>query len=125
MVRPEIRDNPIARLDPALGAAFEEAALDALRHEVTEPVIVTFGIWRGDDDGPRYVCRVEAEPTPAFQVAPAWRWWSPLVTTPDELATCLREALTARRSAGPRPAPESPQADRLFWGWGAAGQVGA
>jgi hypothetical protein len=112
--------NPIRRTDAALGRAFEAAVLAELEGERDEPLVVRFNSWSGEDDGPRHVCKVECAPCAGLDAAPGWRWWSPLVRDPDELAGHLRRALLARPRPG-MPAARAPE----FWGWGVAGQAGA
>ena len=116
----EIAADAIGRLDAALARQFETAVLQALGEEPPEPVIVRFGVWDGEDDGPRFVCKIEAVPTAAPGAAPAWRWWSPLVRTPAELGGWIREAVRARERSVPQPEPLAE-----FWGWASVGQAGA
>jgi hypothetical protein len=113
--------NPIRRVDAALGRAFEAAVLIELESYREEPLVVRFSSWSGEDDGPRHLCKVECVPRGGMDARPAWRWWSPLVSHPDELAGHLRRALRARA----RPAALAAAATRDFWGWGAVGQAGA
>jgi hypothetical protein len=117
----EIAPHRLRREDPTLAGAFEATVLEALRFEPAEPLIIRFGVWNGDDAGPRYVCKVESLPASRFDAPSAWRWWSPLVATPSELGSLLEQALRARRPAAGGEA--SVRQD--FWGWGAAGQAGA
>jgi hypothetical protein len=96
--------------------------LEALRDEPEEPLVIRFGLWNGEDDGPRYVCKIESVPPAVFDAPPAWRWWSPLVRTAAELASPLRDAIGSRQRHTPaRRATD----ERQFWGWGAVGQAGA
>lgn len=117
----EILPHALRRTDPALAGAFEATVLEALRFEPAEPLVIRFGVWDGDDAGTRYVCKVESVPVVRFDPPPAWRWWSPLVATPAELAAALAEALRSRRP----PATVTASLRRQYWGWGAAGQAGA
>jgi len=100
--------NPIEQRSPGLGRAFE----DAVRHELRGargPLRVRFSVWEGD--GVRYVCKVEGVCRPSLEApTPAWRWWSGLVATPDELADQLHEALAVRAAARRAEARER-------WGW--------
>jgi hypothetical protein len=118
----EIAPNPIARRDPRLARAFEDAAIHALG-EAVEAVVIRFSVWDGEDDGPRYVCKIEEAPGRAVGSSPAWRWWSPMVSTPAELSAHIREAASARarRAASGSTASVSLE----YWGWGAAGHAGA
>lgn len=104
--------NPIEERTPGLGRAFEEAVRQELGSTAVAlgPLRVRFNVW--DDEGVRYVCKVEGAGTPSLRSAtPAWRWWSSLVETPDELAEQLHEALASRR------APARTQAATERWGW--------
>lgn len=118
----EIAPNPIQCVDPPLARALERTVLEALRGEPEEPLVIRFGLWNGDDDDPRYVCKVERVPSAAADAPPAWRWWSPLVRTPAELASHLQEAIRSRDRQPPTPRATK---ERQFWGWGAVGQAGA
>jgi hypothetical protein len=117
-----IAPHPLRALDAALAGAFEAAVLETLRSEPPEPVVIRFGVWDGDPAGRRHVCKVESLPVVGFDPPPAWRWWSPLVTTPAELSHHLEEALRSRR---PAPASVEETVRQDFWGWGAAGQARA
>ena len=113
-----VSPNPIQERDARLARHFEQVVAEALRGREdlvgSAPVRVRFHVWDGDDVA-RYVCKVECSDAPGAHLEePPWRWWSPLVQTPQELAQELREAL--RRRARPEEArPEEP-AER--WGWG-------
>jgi hypothetical protein len=117
-----ISPHPLRQLDAALAGAFEAAVLEALRFEPAEPLVIRFGLWDGDPAGRRYVCKVESLPVAGFDPPAAWRWWSPLVATPAELSTHLKEAVRSRR---PAPARVEENVRQDFWGWGAAGQARA
>jgi hypothetical protein len=112
--------DAIRRSDPALARAFERAVLGEMQDERLEPLVIRFGVWIGEEDGPRYLCKVERAPESSRDGGLAWRWWSPLVREPQELAQLLRAALRARRREAAAPAHA-----REFWGWGSAGQAGA
>jgi hypothetical protein len=118
----EIAANPIERRDPRLAREFEEAVCHALG-EAAEPLVIRFGVWDGEDDGPRYVCKIEEAAGPALGSAPAWRWWSPMVSTPAELLAHVREAAGTRA----RHCASVPAATPGFeyWGWGLVGQAEA
>ena len=113
----QIASNPIDRLDPALAREFETAVLEAVPSG--EPLVVRFGLWEGEDDGPRYFCKLEAVPRRRLQGRPTWRWWSPLVRTPAELARHLADPLRARTGAEPQT-----DARTEGWGWGRVRQMG-
>jgi hypothetical protein len=117
----EILPHGLRRTDPTLAGAFEATVLEALRFEPAEPLVIRFALWNGDEAGTRYVCKVESVPGVGFDPPPAWRWWSPLVATPAELAADLAEALRSRRP----PLTVATRHRQQFWGWGAAGQAGA
>jgi hypothetical protein len=114
-----IASNAIDRHDPALAREFETAVLEALPDG--EALVVRFGLWDGEDDGPRYYCKLEAVPRPRLHDRPAWRWWSPLVRTPAELAGHLADPLSGRKGNVLAPDAEG-QADA--WGWGRARHAG-
>lgn len=116
----EFAPNPLQRLDGDVARAFERVVLDLLRERPAEPLAVRFGAWDGEEDGPRYVCKVEGVPTIQADQPPAWRWWSPLVRSAAELSGHLQEALRSRDRA-----PAAGADERQFWGWGGARQAGA
>ena len=93
--RIEFRENPIRNVSGDLGAAFEEAVWDVLRHE-PEPFQVRFGVWRDGPEALQFVCKVETTQT-CGPARATWRWWSPLVRRPEDLAARLREAMEGRR----------------------------
>jgi hypothetical protein len=119
----EIAANPIQERDRGLARVFEDAVLRALAVEGDERLIVRFGVWDGEDDGPRFLCKLEARGGATLGAPPAWRWWSPLVRTPQELAGLVREAVR-RRVEPSDSAREHPQPAE-FWGWASATQSGA
>lgn len=118
----EVAPNPIQSVDPALARALERTVLEAMRNEPEEPLVVRFGLWNGEEDGPRYFCKIERVPSAAPDAPPAWRWWSPLVRTPTELAGPLQDAVGSRRR---QPLDRPATHERQCWGWGAVGQAGA
>ena len=89
----QFRENPIQRVSPQLGEAFEETVWNLLRHEDMNPIQVRFGVWREGPDGMKFVCKVEY----ASNRRVPWSWWSGLVRTPQDLANELTRALAARR----------------------------
>jgi len=110
--------NPLDESAPALARAFEQAVRDALRGagpELAPPLRVRFALW--EDDEVRYVCKVEGAGAPSLKsAAPAWRFWSGLVATPEELADQIRESLATREA--PRPvAPRPMRLPEERWGW--------
>ena len=117
--------NPIHQRDARLARQFEQVVAEALRSREDlagdAPVCVRFHVWEGDDV-PRYVCKVECSGAAALNMEdPPWRWWSPLVETPQELGQELRDAL---RTAGRRHArPDEPQAEAPVERWGWAGEM--
>jgi hypothetical protein len=114
-----IASNEIDRHDPALAREFETAVLDALPGG--EALVVRFGLWEGEEDGPRYYCKLEAVPRPRLHDRPAWRWWSPLVRTPAELARHLADPASTRK----RKADAAPEGRLDAWGWGRTRHAGA
>jgi hypothetical protein len=126
----QFKENPIQKVSPPLGEAFEETVWNILRHEDMNPIQVRFGVWREGPDGMKFVCKVEY----ASNRRVPWSWWSGLVRTPQDLANELARALSARRkrqvvapslsglrrvrravpAASPAPPPQTPAvADRL------------
>jgi len=89
----QFRENPIQKVSPQLGEAFEETVWNILRHEDMNPIQVRFGVWREGPDGMKFVCKVEY----ASNRRVPWSWWSGLVRTPQDLANELTRALSARR----------------------------
>lgn len=118
----EIAPNPIAGLDPSLAREFEESVVRALA-DPEGALVIRFGVWDGEDDGPRFICKIEEAPRHALGNSPAWRWWSPMVRTSEELYALVREAVQSRARRAARNAAETPALD--FWGWGTASQAGA
>ena len=83
------RPNPIASLGRRLAEAFEDVVWDALRRRRLHALQVRFNVWE-DGGERRFVCKVEALPNGSAEAGR--RWWSPLVRTPEELASALAEA---------------------------------
>jgi hypothetical protein len=111
----QFRENPIRQQDQRLGEEFEEAVLDALRHQAGQPLDVRFNVWR-EGDVLQFVCKVEGRAAAMFELRELpWRWWSPLVRTPAELGAHLRAALRARRSTTAEAATETHPT--FGWGW--------
>ena len=72
-----------------MGDALETAALEALQGLEDEDLVVSFGVWE-DGTGVQFICKAETPPGDPLGSDPPWRWWSPLVHTPEE----LRQELT-------------------------------
>lgn len=89
----QFKENPIQKVSPQLGEAFEETVWNILRHEDMNPIQVRFGVWREGPDGMKFVCKVEY----ASNRRVPWSWWSGLVRTPQDLANELTRALGVRR----------------------------
>jgi len=89
----QFKENPIHKVSPQLGEAYEETVWNILRHEDMSPIQVRFGVWREGPDGMKFVCKVEY----ASNRRVPWSWWSGLVRTPQDLANELTRALAARR----------------------------
>ena len=89
----QFKENPIQKVSPRLGEAFEETVWNILRHEDMNPIQVRFGVWREGADGMKFVCKVEY----ASNRRVPWSWWSGLVRTPQDLANELTRALATRR----------------------------
>ena len=89
----QFKENPIQKVSPQLGEAFEETVWNILRHEDMSPIQVRFGVWREGPDGMKFVCKVEY----ASNRRVPWSWWSGLVRTPQDLANELTRALAIRR----------------------------
>jgi hypothetical protein len=89
----QFKENPIQRISPPLGEAFEETVWNILRDEDMNPIQVRFGVWREGPDGMKFVCKVEY----ASNRRVPWSWWSGLVRNPQDLANELTRALATRR----------------------------
>jgi hypothetical protein len=89
----QFKENPIQKVSPPLGEAFEETVWGILRHEDMNPIQVRFGVWKEGPDGMKFVCKVEY----ASNRRVPWSWWSGLVRTPQDLANELTRALAIRR----------------------------
>jgi hypothetical protein len=100
----EIQFRPHTVADPSVAQSFEHAVWSVLKSRSLPPRCVRFSPWKLDDGSLQYVCKVEMDPRFCLGELP-WRWWSPLVDTPQQLAACLEDALAARAvQASPRPA---------------------
>ena len=96
--RIEILENPIHRHDAALGTAVESELRRILAGESVGQVTVRFRVCRDEDDGFRFICKVENPPRVDTEVMMPWRWWSPLLETADDFAAALEEGLRVRRA---------------------------
>jgi hypothetical protein len=90
-----------------------EGVVRELLADDPEALEVQFGTWLADDGRLQFVCRVEAPPAAPFGGAVQWRWWSPLVDSPEQLREALSAAVQVRRRAtDERPALAAPAASR-------------
>jgi hypothetical protein len=95
----EILENPILGQNPSLGAEVEEQVQEALREEDLGAVQVRFRVCQDEADGLRFICKVENPPrVDDGDGTPPWRWWSPLLETPEQFRESLEEGLKVRRS---------------------------
>src|SRR5687768_4880207 len=108
----QIAPNPIFRVDRTLAREFEETVVRALG-EPAASLVIRFGVWEGEQDGPRFLCKIEEAPRRALENAPAWRWWSPMVRTPGELFALVREAVQAHAARPSGGAAETPELE--YW----------
>lgn len=95
--RIEIVENPLVQHDKGLAEAAEDAVREALRGESLGEVQVRFRQCRDEEDGVRFICKVENPPRVDTDAALPWRWWSPILATADELRDSLDEGLRVRR----------------------------
>jgi hypothetical protein len=103
-----ILENGIAFSDPALGRDVERHVLELLAPEDMAGIEVRFRLCRDEADDVKYICKVDYPGDVEHQGA--WRWWSPLLSTPDELRSALEEGLERRRQRNglPRLEPAAP-----------------
>jgi hypothetical protein len=93
-----VLENPITLQNPALGRAAEQEIGHALQDEHLGTLHVRFRVCRDEDEGLRFVCKVENPPAiPIEGSLPVWRWWSPLLSSAEELRAALAEGLQVRR----------------------------
>jgi hypothetical protein len=96
--RVDILENPLASHNPVLAAEVEQEVLRALRDEDLGSVQVRFRECQDDADGLRFICKVENPPrVDGDGAAPSWRWWSPLLESPQQFRDSLEEGLKVRR----------------------------
>jgi hypothetical protein len=95
----------------AVAREYERAVRDALAGE-DGPLEVQFGAWVAEDGHLQVVCRVESPPADPFGFELQWRWWSPLLDSPDALRQELGPAVARRRGERARrdAAPPMPSA---------------
>ena len=94
----QVIENPILQQSPQLGRAVEEEVRRALRNEPLGLVQVRFRVCREEDEGMRFICKVENPPAVEVEGGlPAWRWWSPLLSSVEDLGAALAEGLQVRR----------------------------
>ena len=96
----QVLENPITLVDPQLGRAAEAAIRRVLQHEALGTLQVRFRVCRDEDDaeGLRFVCKVENPPrVPLEGGLPVWRWWSPLLSSAEDLRASLADGLQVRR----------------------------
>ena len=79
--------------------ALAEALCETLRSEDVERLRVRCGVARDDNNGLRFMCKVEIAGDRIVDgpAGHAWTWWSPLVERPEELLADLRRALRQRQ----------------------------
>jgi hypothetical protein len=94
----QVLENPIFQQSPPLGRAVEEEIRRALQNEPLGTLQVRFRVCRDEDEGLRFICKVENPPTVDVEGSfPAWRWWSPLLSSAEDLRKALAEGLQVRR----------------------------
>lgn len=93
-VEVEVVENPLTLVDVAMGAAAEQQIRELLAGEDMARVEVRLRLCRLDDAATVFICKLDyagdGERGP-------WRWWSPLLETPEGLRESLQEALAVRR----------------------------
>ena len=96
--RIDILENPLAAHSPALAAEVEQDVHRALAGEDLGSVQVRFRVCQDDSGGLRFICKVENPPrVDGDGAAPSWRWWSPLLESPQQFRESLEEGLKIRR----------------------------
>jgi hypothetical protein len=102
--------RPIAGLPADVAREYERVIRAALDGEDV-PLDVQFGTWVAEDGRLQVVCRVETPPADPFALEAQWRWWSPLLDSPQALQDALCAAVARRRrervgrdAAAPSPA---------------------
>jgi hypothetical protein len=90
-----------AGVAPHVAREYERAVREALAGE-DAPLEVQFGTWVAEDGHVQVVCRVEAPPADPFGLELQWRWWSPLLDSPEALRDALGAAVARRRERARR-----------------------
>jgi hypothetical protein len=90
-----ILENGVASSDPDLGLEVERHVLELLTPEDMAGIEVRFRLCRDEADDVKFICKVDYPGD--VEHKGAWRWWSPLLTTPGELHMALEEGLEMRR----------------------------
>jgi hypothetical protein len=94
----EILENRLVGHDADLASAVEDEVRRALAPEGLGTVQVRFGVCRDDEDGLRFICKVENPPRREVDSADLpWRWWSPLMESLGDFQAALGEGLRIRR----------------------------
>jgi hypothetical protein len=93
----QVLENPILQQSPVLGRAVEDEIRRALQSEPLGTLQVRFRVCRDEDEGLRFICKVENPPSVDALDSPAWRWWSPLLTSAEDLRKALAEGLQVRQ----------------------------
>jgi len=96
--RIEIVENPLHHHDPELATGVEEQLRRILRDESLGCVAVRFRVCRDEDDSFQFICKVENPPRVDTDVIVPWRWWSPLLASPEQFAAALEDGLRLRRA---------------------------
>ena len=94
--RIDIVANPLGGEDAGLARAVEEEVQRLLDGEEVGAVEVRFRVCR-DEDGLRFICKVENPPSDGEDGRSQWRWWSPLMKTAEEFRKALEDGLRVRR----------------------------
>ena len=95
-----------------MGGALEAVAREAFQGLEDENLVVSFGIWEGDE-GVEFVCKVETPLGDPLSSEAPWRWWSRLFRTPEELGAELKTMVARRLESreGPSAISTATEAD--------------